>query len=646
MQVSFPPVVKDKYNNAYNQNRRISIVLNEGDDVSEVSVNAMPDGTITLAGYTTANNGGVADNFKSYFVAAIYSGESGNTPLKASQLIASGADSKWVYVDIDATQETSNVYTVRIATSFISADQAIFNLQSEVGIERTYDDVVAESKEEWNNVLSKVDIQSVGQAYSPKDQEDYLTTFYSSMYRASLFPRQITEVDKNNKVVHWSPYDGKVREGDLSSDSGAWDAWNTVFPLLTLINPTQLSTSIRGFLQAYTEGGWLPKWPSPGYRDSMVGTMGDVVIADAIVKGIKGFDTALAYEALRKDAFTIPPSNSNVVGRVCLPSYDKYGYIPTGSLRTDGQVCDQVVSRTLNYMHSDYAIAEAAKLLGHDDDVAALEARASNYSLLFDTNTAFFRGRDVKTHNYTDTFDQFRWNGDYTEACAWQYRFYLPYDAAGLKKLYTHAGRDICEEMEKAQTTPSIFHVYPGQSVQHEQTELSDHGWGQYLHNNQPAHHMLYMFGAVDDVSDGKSPAAGYRGQCSARGQYWIRKTLTDLYTAGADMYPGDEDNGEMAAWFILSSLGLYSQSPGSPHMALGSPLFEKVVLHLEGDDGSSPTLTILAKNNGPRTPYVQSVYFNDNLIENTNKVEYKDLMKGGELIFEMGEQPYSVSHP
>ena len=250
-------------------------------------------------------------------------------------------------------------------------------------------------------------------------------------------------------------------------------------PLLSLVNIPVLSTTLQGWVNAYKEGGWLPKWASPGYRGSMVGTMGDVSLADAIVKGVPGFDKEGAYEAIYKDAFVAPPPSANGMGRECLESYVRLGYIPHGT-------CSEVVSRTLDYLQSDFAIANAAEVLGHVDDAAILRDRAANYSSMFDLSTGFMRSIDMRSGKFSEPFDEFAWGGDYTEAGPWQYRFSLPYDPAGLAQLYEEAGLDICAVLEEAQTMASIYHIGDYSNQIHEMTEMAVNCWGQYEHNNQP----------------------------------------------------------------------------------------------------------------------------------------------------------------
>jgi putative alpha-1,2-mannosidase len=314
------------------------------------------------------------------------------------------------------------------------------------------------------------------------------------------------------------------------------DAYNTIYPYLSIVNRPQLGVAIQGWLSAFKEGGWLPQWSSPGYRGSMVGTMADVSIAEAIVNKIPGFDVELAYEAIRKDAFIVPTSEDPEGGRQCLSSYMKLGFVPR-------EECNAAVSRSLNYIQSDFAIAQAALSLNKIEDAEILLRRIGNYSSLFDRSTGFIRSLD-KESQFSEYFDEFAWGDDYTEAGPWQYRFQLPHDPVGLSDLYREANLNICEEMEKVNTELAVVHNGGYGNPIHEMTEMQEACWGQYAHNNQPIHYLLSMYVAVDPD--------GYIGRCASRAQYWIRRTCTLLYKPTNDMFPGDEDNGEMGKYVLL----------------------------------------------------------------------------------------------
>jgi len=476
-------------------------------------------------------------------------------------------------------------------------------------------------------------VTSMNDEYHSQQQHDLLTTFYSSLYRASLFPRQLSEVSATGETVHWSPFDplGGTFTGPLSTDSGFWDAFSTVYPLLTLINRPVLGTTLQGWIHAYEEGGWLPKWASPGYRGSMLGTMADVVLSDAIVNNIPGFDIQKAFEAVLKDAYEAPGGDVSSVGRACLTPYLEEGYIPHGATQSNVE-CTEVVSRTLSYYQADYAISRAAKKLGKDTLFEELNSRSMQFPSIFEPKTSFFRARHVDDKSWVEPFDQYAWGGDFMESGPWQYRFSLPYAPMGLADLYQDGGNHLCDMLEKMQKTSPNFHIGTFEGLIKEQTEMVELTWGQYAHNDQPVHHVLYLFGAID--SD------GYSGSCAAKGQHWLRKAQRSFYKPGVDMFVGDEDNGEMGAWFVLSSMGLYSLSPGSGVYEFSPPLFDEVELNISDDTQSNSTLRIKAINNSPSNPYIQKVFWNDELISGTNSISYKLLAKGGTLLFEMGSKP------
>lgn len=361
--------------------------------------------------------------------------------------------------------------------------------------------------------------------------------------------------------------------------------------------------------------------------------MGDVSLADAIVKNIPGFDRELAYEAIRKDAFQQPEEGSEG-GRECLSAYLAHGYIPRGA-PSDAKsgACSEVISRTLDYYQADFAISQAAALLGHDDDAQTLLRRSTNFSALFDGEVGMMRSRALVSGKFTEPFDQYAWGGDYTEAGPWQYRFSVPYDPVGLAALYAEGGMDICDSLEALQTTTSAYHVGSYGTQIHEMTEMAVNCWGQYEHGNQPVHHILYMFGA----------AGGPR--CAAKGQFYLRKAMRELYSPSSQMFAGDEDNGEMGAWYVLSSLGLYSLSPGSQDLVLGSPLFASATVDLSSSFSPEPRVLIIeAEHNSAENVYVQSVSWNgQQLSSDTNSVKYSTIMQGGTLKFTMGPVPRSV---
>ncbi len=634
---NFPKYVEYKNGNEFIQTRRISVVVNGGSDFTEIGINEA-DGTVKISGYTSQNSGGVGDEnaaFKHYFVCLLYGGEDGTKPLDSSMITNVHSDNQQVYVDLKPDVSITATITVRFATSFISESQAELNLQHEVATDKTWNSVYAKVKNTWNKLLKKVQIPEPGAFDSVDELKNAYTLFYSCLFRSSLFPRKLTEYDKSMQPVHWSPYatssTNRVVGGTLSADIGFWDAHHAVFPLLTLLHKDTLGAEIlQGWVNAYKEGGWMPKWSSPGYRSGMVGTMADVVFSDAIVNEIQGFDVKTAYEAIRQNAYTIPPEKIEGIGRVCLEGYLKYGVIPRHSPMTTGGDCTEIVSRSLNYMQSDWALSRAALKLNNQKDAYHLASRSMNYTKLFDQNLGLFRSVEP-TGEFTVPFDQWEWGNDYTEGGPHQYRFYVPWDLKGLADLYSKIGKNMCNEIEKEQESISTFHVGVYVDEIHEQTELVDHCWGQYSHNNQPVHHMLWSL-----------MYNGYRDQnCGKVGQKYIRRVLSTLYRADSDMFPGDEDNGEMASWYVLSALGLYNVNPGSGEYTLGSPLFNKVVVNLNDDEKNADGtyLTIIAKNNNKKNVYVRDIKWNNehlDSIETRSSIDFSLLKKGGVLTFDM----------
>lgn len=497
-----------------------------------------------------------------------------------------------------------------VATSYISTEQAELSLQQEVG-SKSFSEVQAEGKAEWNEHLSKVQVEA-------RDSIQ-LRVFYTNMWKAMLFPRYLTEIDASGDEVHLSPYTGKVESGKLVSDSGFWDAYRTVYPLQSIIFPDNMGTLVNGWVNAYTEAGWLPTWPSPGQRGSMVGTMGDVSIADAIVKSqlgfVSGFDVNKAYEMIRKDAYS---PREGLFGRTGLDDYISKGYVPYSH-------SDESVSMTLNDYVADAAIANAAKLLGHNEDYEDLTARSKRFGEIFNNESLFFQPKD-SFGNWVSGFDPLAWKDGFTESGPWQYRFYVPHDVEGLKELYKG---QLCKFLDEEMTTTTgeAFHVGGYGHAIHEETELQKmhFEFGYYAHNNQPVHHILWV-----------AKKAG----CDAVADNWLRRTMDHLYTMQG--WSGDEDNGEMASWYVLSALGVYALEQAKDELVIGSPAVSHATVQLP----NGKVLTVSTDGQSKENVYVQSVSWTptgsaSRPVEH-NLMKYTDLMNGGELHFVLNSSPKS----
>ena len=469
--------------------------------------------------------------------------------------------------------KNAEVVTVRAATSFIDDAQALTNFRREVGRQtsgHTYESLKKEAKEEWQSLLGRVEVVDSGREDGGDWSEKHLAVFYTGLYRALTFPRRLDEVSADGRVIHYSAYGprGGTERGPLCTDNGFWDTFRTVYPLLSLIYPDKLGAIIQGWLNAYKEGGWLPQWSSPSYRQSMVGTFSDVIVADAIIKRVPGFEVDVAWNAIRKDSFAGDPPGEMGVGKVGLGLYDRYNYIPS-----DVGV-SEMVSRSLDFAFADVAVANAGSLLAKqaltpvaqarfDGDARKLRERGLQVMRnLFDGSSGLMRPKS-RNGEFDGNFFPNRWGGPYTEGSAWHHSF-PPFDVPELARLHGGSAK-LRKKLHELVETAGTFQVGGyGQEI-HEMTEMRAGAMGQYGHNNQPCHHLLYLFALLGEP---------------ATTQQLVRHVMDHHY--GVDFYAGDEDNGEMGAWFVLSALGLYSIAPGaSDKYVLGSPIFKHVAIHL-----------------------------------------------------------------
>jgi len=463
------------------------------------------------------------------------------------------------------------VVTVWLGTSLISEEMARLSLEREVR-GRRFEAVEEESRHVWRSLLRRVDIVDPG----PINEATFrrVDSFYTGLYRALLFPRRLDELDASGRRVHYSPYDpqGGIHDGILVTDTGFWDTFRTVYPLLTLVYPTELGEIITGWLNAYKEGSWLPEWSSPGYRSCMVGSFADVVVADAVIKGIPGVDAQLAWQALSKDSF-VPGGGKGQGGKVNYADYDTLGFIPSTSADS--------VSGTLDFAFSDFAVSLAAEKLGRSGDAERLRKRAFGArEHLFDHGLGIMR---PKQRSGAFKFgDPSQWGDGYVEGSAWHHSF-PAFDLPGLAALHG-SNRKLAAKINEVLTTPGTFKPGTYRTTIHEMEEMRALGMGQYGHNNQPVHHILWLLMMLDEASpdcNSTAPSSGDKGAfCPRRlAEDYIGTVLRKAY--GIDFYAGDEDNGEMGAWYVLAALGLFESAPGTYQgYTLGSPVFRRVDIH------------------------------------------------------------------
>jgi predicted alpha-1,2-mannosidase len=555
-----------------------------------------------IIGYVQNHSGAVPKNFALYFVVEFDKEFLSYTTFNNDSLKAMSRETSGDHAGIAirfATERNEAVHA-RIATSFISVKQAILNFNAEIE-KFSFDQLKIRALQQWNLEMNRIEVEG-GTA-------DQKTNFYTGLYRMLLFPRIFYEYDETGKMVHYSPYDDRVHDGYMYTDNGFWDTFRAVFPFLTIMYPEQNAQIMQGLVNAYKEGGWLPTWPSPGYRKVMIGTHAASLFADAYMKGIRDFDVDLAYQAMKKDAFVIPPKYAP--GRDGLKYYNDLGYVPYPEVK-------EATAKTLEYAYDDFCIWQMAKSMGKTDDVDLFRAKAMNYQNVFDPATNFMRGKNAQGEWLTP-FDPIEWGGPYTEGNAWHYSWSVFHDIDGLIGLM--GGRDaFVKKLDDVFTTPPEFKVGTYGKVIHEMTEMVLGDMGQYAHGNQPVQHVPYLY--------------NYAGQ-PWKTQKRVRTIMDKLYKATPDGYCGDEDNGQMSAWYVFSAMGFYPVCPGANDYALGSPLFNKITLNLE----NGKKFVIEAPDNNASNVFVESVELNGNNHEK-NWISHSDIANGGRLYFDMDNKP------
>jgi predicted alpha-1,2-mannosidase len=489
---------------------------------------------------------------------------------------------------------------VKVGTSFISHEQAERNLQREIG-SLGFDEVRSQTAAAWEKQLGRIAVEGG----TPQARK----TFYTCLYRAMKYPHRIYELDAAGKPIHRSPYDGKLHDGVLYADNGFWDTFRCVYSFYSVAYPEQWKEIMQGWVQAYRENGWYPQWPSPGNRGCMIGTHIDAVIADAIVKNIDGLDLETTYAGLRKDATVNPREGDR--GRQALDEYVKRGYVPDGR-------CEYAMSAGLDYAYDDWCVAQAARKLGKIDDYRLLMERAKNYRKSWDPSIGFMRGRKADGR-WLEKFDEFAWGGPYVEGGPWQCSWAVQHDPAGLIELVGGA-KAMVARLDKLLTMESTYHVGGYGGVIHEMREMAAVKFGQYDHGNQPGHHVLFLYTAAGEPW---------------KTEYWTRKVCAELYDSGPQGFAGDEDNGEMASWYVLNALGFYPLTPGRPEYVLTSPLFTKAAIHLP----AGREFVVTAPGNRNATVYVQKRVLNGRSYTNT-WIAHEAIVRGGELQVELGEKP------
>ncbi|WP_346315941.1 GH92 family glycosyl hydrolase [Chitinophaga sp. YIM B06452] len=560
-----------------------------------------------IIGYTTRNSGGVPENFKNYFIITFDKpftvAHAWNGNRLAKDTLEYKADHVGAVVGFK-TVKGEKVH-LKVASSFISPEQAALNLQREVGSDG-FDATKQKAKQSWNKELGRMLVEG--------GTSDQVRTFYSCLYRVLLFPRKFYEYDAANKIVHYSPYNGQVLPGYMFTDNGFWDTFRAVFPFFTLMYPELNSHIMEGLANTYKESGWLPEWASPGHRDCMIGSNSASLIADSYLKGIRGYDIEALYEGILKNSENEGPMSS--VGRKGVKFYNELGYVPY-----DVNV-NENAARTLEYAYDDFTIYKLAIALKRPQaEIDRFAKRSQNFRNIFDPETKLMRGKN-KDGKFQAPFNPFKWGDAFTEGNSWHYTWSVFHDVEGLAGMM--GGRQ-----QFAKMLDSVFVMAPVYdesyygSVIHEIREMQIANMGQYAHGNQPIQHMIYLY--------------NYAGQ-PWKAQYWVRQVMDRLYHSGADGYCGDEDNGQTSAWYVFSAMGFYPVCPGTDQYVLGAPLFPKMTVTLE----NGKRFVVEAPGNSKTNVYTQSVTLNGKA-HTKNWISHSQIQNGGVMKVVMGAAPEKV---
>ena len=557
-----------------------------------------------IIGYTTKNSGGVSPNYRNYFVLEF------DKPFEYIATFVNGQLKEGIKAQRDnhvgaiigfATKRGEQV-GVRVASSFISHAQADINLQ-ELG-NKSFDEVKAEGKQVWNDILSRIEVSG--------GNLDQLRTFYSCLYRSTLFPLKHYEIDAEGEILHFSPHTDKVEKGYFYTGTGFWDTFRSLFPLLNVLYPSENRKMQEGFVNVYRESGFYPEWSSPGHRWCMVGNNSASVLADAYLKGIRVEDVDTMFEGILAGTIAHHPEVHSS-GRLGHQHYNTLGYVPY-----DAGI-NENVARTLEYAYDDWCIWRLAKELDRPaEEIELFAKRAMNYRNVFDKQTNLMRGKKLNGE-FQSPFSPLKWGDAFTEGNSWHYTWSVFHDPQGLIDLM--GGDEVfVSQLDQVFTVPPHFDdSYYGFPI-HEIREMTIMNTGNYAHGNQPVQHMIYLY--------------NYAGQ-PWKAQYWVRDVMNRFYSATPDGYCGDEDNGQTSAWYVFSALGFYPVCPASDEYVMGTPLFEKATLHLE----NGKTFTITAKDNSHENFYIESAKLNSRR-HTRNYITYKDIMSGGKLSFVMSSEP------
>lgn len=562
----------------YSEKKQQSVVLDLGftfnwDKTTQTHIQKKDAYTVVGHRFST----GWAKNQKVYFVVKF------SKPIISAQI-----NKEQSLAQFFLKEENSNILEAKVAISSVSIENAFLNLHSDG--EKEFDTALLENKKKWEHQLKTIEITTA--------DDNLKTCFYTALYHTQIAP------------VLFNDANGAFRRGDDTilkntqpqySTLSLWDTFRALHPLLTIINPKKVGDIIQSMLLYYQEKNTVPVWTLYGNETNcMTGYHSIPVIVEAYLKGIRNFDIEKAYLAIK---------NTMMGEERGLKAYKKYGYIPWNIL-------DESVTITLEYAYDDWCVAQMAKALGKKEDYVYFLNRSKAYKHLFDKKTGFMRGKHTDGKSWHIPFDPkysaHRVHADYTEGNAWQHSWFVPHNVENLINLY--GGKENFNK--KLEQLFSETSEITGENISADISGLI----GQYAHGNEPSHHIAYLFN---------------KARKPWRTQYWTREILKTQYKNAPDGLSGNEDCGQMSAWYVLSAMGLYAMNPAAAEYEITSPLFEKTKIHLK----NGKVFIIIAKNTSDKNKYIQSATLNGKNFNKTT-ISHQTLMNGGILEFVMGSKP------
>ena len=585
------------------KNQNAYLVLDGYTGLSEVNIDVKKH---RITGYVNNGRGmqRFDGNFKNYFVIQFdkvftHQGIWNNTSNEKWDTKISG-QGKGIGAYIQFKQ--GQIVQAKIASSYISLEQAEVNLKSELGQHKNLETTKELAKNVWNKQLNKIVVEG--------GTEEQLKTFYSCFFRASLFSRKFYELKTKNEPYYYSPYDGKIHDGYMYTDTGFWDTFRGQFPLNALMEPTMHGQYVAALLDAYEQCGWLPSWSFPSEAGSMVGNHAISLLADAWAKDLKTFDPKKALDAYFHESTNKGPWGP-ANGREGWKEYFTLGYVTYPETR-------EATAKTLEYAYDDFCGYSIAKMTNNTFYKDIFSKQMYNYKNVFDQNVGFMRGKQ-KDGSWTPNFDPYEWGGPFTEGNAWHYVWSVFQDPEGLIDLMG-GNENFNKKMDSVFSVANKVNVGTYGGKIHEMTEMEMANMGQYAHGNQPIQHMPYLYNYSEQPW---------------KAQVKVREIMEKLYNSTENGYPGDEDQGQTSSWYVLSAMGFYSVCPGTNEYVLGSPVFEKTTINLE----NGKSFVINAINNSKSNVYINEATLNGEKYTR-NYLTYQDIVAGGTFNLQMKANP------